>query len=119
MKRLPIMILILWANQAFATRVLPKDLTNLVAEAEHILIARIDKVEMVAEDGKTIADLRAMTGPGIRLHLSVQTNGVLRSTLSPPRKLIAPLWKMWNYRLSQWKEREGETCIFLLKGEWH
>jgi hypothetical protein len=109
-------------SSAEATQIVPKDLTELIAMSDHVLVVKIAKVSMVDSKGKELRDPEARTGPGIpnelRLHVDVQEDGVLMTTSDKvPAKLVVPLWRMWHFSLGQWKKEEGSTYIFLLKGE--
>lgn len=123
MKVFIIILSVLWSVPTHATTVAYKDITNLVAEAEHILIGKVDRVSMVDWDGNEITNPEARTGPGsnneIRLHVKVlEDGGVLKTThTNVPQMLTIPLMKKWHYELGQIKETEGETFIFLLKGD--
>jgi hypothetical protein len=106
-----------------ATQVLQKSLKELVNDSDHVVIGKVFKVDMVDGAGKEVSDLEARTGPGletqIRLHVSVEKDGWLRtSKTNPPTSLTIPLWQMWHYSLGHIKEAtEGQTSIFLLSGE--
>lgn len=58
-----------------ATSIPHKPLDEIVADSDHILLARIVKVDMVNRWGSQVADRKARTGPGLdnrlRLHLQV------------------------------------------------
>jgi hypothetical protein len=107
---------------AFATSVPPRSLAQLVADSEHIIIAKITLVDMVDEKGQQVTNPTARTGPGlshtIRLNATVQTNGVLLSNSKHmPQTLVIPLWPWWHHTLGQIKDiEEGQTRILLLKG---
>ena len=105
-----------------ATEIMPKSLTNLVEDADHAIIGTVERIDMVDEKGNEVADDDAGTGPGlkntIRLHVSVQTNGVLYTTAKVvPKKLTISLWSAWHYRLGKIKKTKGGVAIFLLKGD--
>jgi hypothetical protein len=107
----------------WATQVPGRDLFSLLEEADHVLICKVEKVQMVNEDGQEILDEKASTGPGVPnqllLHLVVAENGVLKTNAKQiPDKRILPLWKRWHDTLKYCIERyEGKEFIFLLKGE--
>jgi hypothetical protein len=113
-------IFALWNAPALATRVTPKGLEELVASADHILVARIDKVDMVDLKGKEL--LEGRTGPGhtntIRFHLTIEKGGVLKSAGDPvPDQVLLRLWPEWHYTLATLRKQfQGQTYIFLLKG---
>lgn len=107
---------------AVATQVEPKELKDLVAESDHILIGRVVKVDMIDRDGKELSNPEARTGPGlantIRLHVLVQTNEVLKTNAKTvPEKLVISEWQMWHFTLDSFKGMAGRTFIFLLKGD--
>jgi hypothetical protein len=108
---------------AQATSIEPKSLKELVRDADHVVLGKVVKVEMIDKDGKEITDLRARTGPGlktqIRLHVEAGKDGWLRTAkTNPPANVIIPLWQMWHYSLGHIKEAaEGEIGIFLLSGD--
>ena len=122
MKRILIGLLALAPCLAGATSVPPRSLTNLVADADHVVIGKVTLVDMVDDKGAQVTNLTERTGPGlphtIRLHVAVQTNGVLFTTAQrvPPTVTIS-LWPLWHHTLEQIKGvEEGQTRIFLLKG---
>lgn len=105
-----------------ATTVDRKDVRELLAESDHILIATVTKVDMIDSNGKELTDPESRTGPGIqntlRLHLHVNENGVLKTNKQPiPKTIIIELWQEFNFSLGQWKSEEGKEMIFLLKGD--
>ncbi len=108
--------------QAHATSIAFRDLTNLVSEADHILVGTVTRVDMIDGKGSQVTKKTARTGPGsenmLRLHVSVATNGVVASTTGKvPGEITIPLWQMWHDTLGgRKKEVEGKTFIFLLKG---
>ncbi len=99
-----------------------RSLTNLVADADHVIIGRITLVDMVDEKGRAITNIEARTGPflqnTIRFHVRIETNGILVTTAKHvPETIMISLWSAWHYSLGQIKELEGtESRIFLLKG---
>jgi hypothetical protein len=111
------------AHAGQATMVPRKELSELVADADHVLIAKVVKVEMVDGDGRKVRDRAARTGPGrdneIRFHLALQEDGLLKTNKKQvPDRIVVPLWKMWHYELGEVIDIvEGNTYIFLLKGE--
>lgn len=122
MKRLLIALLALSPCLAAGTSVPPRSLTNLVADADHVIIGKVTLVDMVDDKGNQVTNLTARTGPGlpnkIRLQVSVETNGVLFTTADRvPPTLTISLWPLWHHTLEQIKGiEEGQTRIFLLKG---
>ena len=101
--------------------ILPKELSELSAESDHVLVCKVEKVQMLDERGNELRDREARTGPGLknelRLHLVIEKDGVLKTNAEKvPDKLI-PLSQAWHYSLGQWKDNsEGKVFIFLLKG---
>ncbi len=122
MKTLIAMAIALLAVQAGATQIPFRDLTNLVSEADHVLIGTVTRVDMIDGKGNQVTNETARTGPGsenmLRLHVSVATNGVIASTAGMvPKEATIPLWQKWHDTLgNRRKEVEGKTFIFLLKG---
>jgi hypothetical protein len=122
MKNLLIALLAFVPYLAGATSVPPRSLTDLVADADHVVIGKVTVVDMVDGKGVQVTNSMSRTGPGlhntIRLHISVETNGVLFTTAGQvPPALTNGLWTLWHYTLKQIKEiEEGQTRIFLLKG---
>ncbi len=113
---------LLFAVQAQATQIPFRDLTNLVSDADHVLIGTVEKVDMVDAKGNQVTNETARTGPGsenqLRLHVNVPTNGVISSSAEgAPETILIPLWQRWHDTLgNRRKEVEGKTFIFLLKG---
>ena len=113
-------ILCCLGSSAYATSVPPRTLEEIVDESDHVLVAKVVKVDMVNGFGFTVTDKKARTGPGlrnrIRFHLEVQD---VRFTTCKrqPRRVLVPLWPAWHYTLGAMQEQvEGSTGIFLLKG---
>ena len=107
---------------AHATQIAFRDLTNLVSDADHVLVGTVTRVDMVDGKGNQVTKETARTGPGsvnmLRLHVSVATNGVIVSTAGKVRgEITIPLWQGWHDTLgNRKKEVESKTFIFLLKG---
>lgn len=106
-----------------ATSIVPKSLPELVAEADHVLVGTVTRVSMHGADGGEITDPKAKTGPGLpnelRLHVTLDPKGVIKTDKSPlPSEIVVPLWKMWHSTFESVRAgREGQTRIFLLKGD--
>lgn len=106
-----------------ATQVMARPLSALVTESDHVFIGKVEKVQMVDEQGRELLDRKSRTGPGLknelRLHVVIEKDGVLKTNAKKvPAKVVIPLWQMWHFSLGQWKdEAEGRVFIFLLKGE--
>lgn len=112
---------LLFAGAAWATSVAPKPLEEMVRQADHVVVATIESVDMVDGRGKPIVDPRARTGPGLknqmRFNLRVKELLFTRSPMLPPT-LRVPLWAAWHYQLGSMQEQmTGSTGIFLLKGD--
>ncbi len=122
MKLTHIAILALFASQASATQIIYRDLTNLVADADHVLIGTVTDVDMLDSMGNQVSDDDARTGPGVenqlRLHVTVDTNDVLKTgSDATPLQIVIPLWTKWHDTLGNRKhESQNKTFIFLLKG---
>ena len=116
-----ILFMFLFSSLVNATSVKHKELSELVGDADHVIIAKVVKVDMIDKNGDEIVDPEARTGPGspnlLRLHVEVSKNGILKTNAETELKnLTIPLWQMWHYVLGHWKEAESMTFIFLLKG---
>jgi hypothetical protein len=112
---------VLFSLQAQATQIAFKDLTNLVAEADHVFVGTVTRVDMVDGQGQPVTDKTARTGPGnpnqLRLHVAVDTNRILATTAKLPSVIVVPLWGKWHDTLgNRQQEVQGKTYIFLLKG---
>ena len=104
------------------TKIAPTSLKTLVKRADHVVVARIVKVDMVDADGGSVADLEARTGPGagntIRLHVDTDPGGILKAGKTPiPTRLVVSDWPMWHRSLGDMKEREGTDVVLLLRGD--
>ena len=80
-----------------ATQIAPKTLIELMKDTDHVIIAKVTKVDMIDKDGKEVKNLDARTGPGetneIRLHIKVVKNKILKTNAHTlPEALIIPLW---------------------------
>jgi len=108
---------------AHATQVPHKELSELLADADHVLVGKVVKVDMVDRNGKQLRSREARTGPvlrnQLRLHVEIVKDGILKTNGDKEiKELIIPLWQAWHYRLGQWRDlAEGKTFIFLLKGK--
>ncbi|MEH6420086.1 hypothetical protein [Pseudomonas sp. CGJS7] len=112
---------LLWATSASATSVAPRLLEQIVADADYVVVANIERVDMIDRRGRAVTDPEARTGPGgtneIRFHLKVKEALFARSGAVPPT-LVVPLWKMWHFTLGDMQEQASkEDSIFLLKGD--
>jgi len=65
MRRLLMGLLVLAPCLAGATSVPPRSLTNLVADADHVIIGKVTLVDMVDHKGNQVTNLAARTGPGL------------------------------------------------------
>jgi len=108
--------------QAQATQIPFRDLTNLVSDADHVLVATVEKVDMIDAKGNQVTNDTARTGPGsenqLRLHVKLTTNGVVASPAGKvPETIVIPLWQRWHDTLAnRRREVQGKKFIFLLKG---
>jgi len=107
-------------GQAAATSVAPRDLEQLVGEAELVVVAKVQSVDMVDGRGRPVTDPQARTGPGSenRIFLALLVEEVLHGDVANPSvPLRVPLWQMWHYSLGSIREAaEGSQGVFLLKG---
>lgn len=92
MMRCAFLLATLASGLAMATSVPPKPLAEMVAEADHVVVATVAVVDMVDGKGRPVLDRDARTGPGldnqIRLHLAVSE--VLRTdNVRLPKTLVA------------------------------
>lgn len=125
MKRIIIIIACVVCLQglASATQMPPKELGELVKEADHVIGGRIIKVDMVDEKGNLILDETARTGPGlsntIRLYLKVDKALILKTTKKEtPDIIVVNLCQKWHFTLGQIKANELEKGrILLLKDD--
>ncbi|BBM85520.1 hypothetical protein [Candidatus Uabimicrobium amorphum] len=106
----------------YATKIMPKKLSELVKESDHVLIVKIEKITMIDGNGKEIKNLDARTGPGlknqIQYHVVVEKNGVLKTNAKKsPQKLIVGLWRMWHSSLGSHQDMKDKKVIMLLKGK--
>lgn len=120
MKYILALFVLLLAGAACATSVPLKPLEEMVREADHVVVATVESVDMVNGRGRPITDPQARTGPGsknrMRFNLRVQELLFTRSP-APPPTLRVPLWTAWHYELGDIQEQvTGSTGIFLLKG---
>lgn len=98
-----------------------KTLEELVSLADHIVIGKISKVDMVDTNDQQVFDIDKKTGLGsgntLRLHVKVLT--VVTSTHDQvPDTLVIPLWRLWENSLGEVKDDLlFETAIVLLKGD--
>jgi len=123
MKKLfTILSILLVATTAFATQIPPRELSELIADADHVIVGKVIDVDMIDENGNQVKDREGRTGPGseneIRLHVKIENEGILKTNIKKPiTKLIIPLWQRWHNTLGHEKDTsEGTTYIFLLKG---
>jgi hypothetical protein len=121
MKSTLIVFALIMVSAAQATSVPPMKLPEMMALADHVLVATVTKVDMVNAKGHQITRSSASTGPGqknvIRLHLEVK-EVLLTNAQPPPREVVVPLWSMWHYTLGQIQQQvTGSGGIFLLRGE--
>ena len=112
----------LFVVPSYATKIAHKSLSDMVKEADHIVVVKIEKVMMVDGNGKEVKNLKARTGPGLdnEIQLQVKTvkDGIMKSNHKKfPAKFSVALWKKWHKSLGGCKDLQGKTLVFLLKGK--
>lgn len=124
MKPLASMVLLAWLGfavpQARSTSIPDLSLEEIVAQSDHVVVAKVARVDMVDGLGRQVRDRDGRTGPGlhnrIRFHLEVG-EALLTNCRRPPRRIVVPLWQMWHYSLGTMQDEvQGNVGIFLLKG---
>lgn len=124
MKPCALIVLLAWLGfavpQARATSIPSLPLEEIVAQSDHVVVAKVARVDMVNGLGLQVRDRDARTGPGlhnrIRFHLDVG-EVLLTNCRRPPRRIVVPLWQMWHYSLGTIQDQvQGNVGIFLLKG---
>ena len=112
----------LLAGPAAATTVAPRSLEELVPDASEIVVATIDKVDVVDAKGRLLHGKAARTGPGLtsrmRFHLRVE-EVIFPRDGAVPQAVVVPLWSMWHYSLDSMQDVVGTRGIFLLKAGTH
>ena len=94
-------LILLCVTHANATSIRFRDLTNMVMSADHVLIGKVTRVDMVDGKGQPVIDETARSRPGtngavIRLHVEVAKDGILATTTNQvPEKLVIREWEMW------------------------
>ena len=117
------LVLFLFSIKLFGTSYVTPKLSDLVEKADHIIIAKIYKVDMIDWNGNEVKDLKARTGPGgtnrIRFHLEVKTaEFILNGEKQKPKEIIVTLDHYQHLTLGGVKSiHEGKEYIFLLQGE--
>lgn len=116
-----IALLVCLSSWALATSIPPKPLEELVAEAHHVIVGEVVKVDMIDGQGKPVTDPKARTGPGyenlIRLHFKVSET-MYSSAKETPELLVVPLWSAWHSTLEDRQNMVGEKLILLLKDDY-
>lgn len=107
---------------ALATLPLRMPLGDMVGHADHILIGRVNGVDMVDDGGRMISDLKASTGPCqdkvIRLRVEVD-DVLVTDAKRVPKVLFIPLDRLMHFSLGQVQEaHKGDRAkrLVLLKG---
>ncbi len=49
-----------------ATQAMARSLSALATESDHVLIGKVEKVQMVDEQGRELLDRNSRTGPGLK-----------------------------------------------------
>ena len=115
-------LLALLAGPATATSVAPRSLEELVPEAGEIVVATIEKVDVVDAKGRLLRGKAARTGPGLdnrmRFHLRVE-EVIFPRDGAVPQAVVVPLWSMWHYSLESMQDVVGTRGIFLLEERTH
>lgn len=107
---------------AHATKVEERTLDQLIADADHVVVGKVEAVKMYGWLGVPYPNPAARTGPGssneLRWTVSVQPPGVLYSKKKDfPEEFVIRLWRMWHMSLEGARHHEGKTYILILKGE--
>ena len=122
MKTLITLLLAIVAAAAHPTTIAFKELPELVALADHIVVGKVIKVDAVKANGEVTTDPGTNTGPGrgntIRYHVAIDKNAILKTSASSiPDLIVIKEWPMWHLGLgTQAQLYDGKTFIFLLKG---
>lgn len=121
MKYLLALFCVALAGSAAATQVAPKSLPELVAQADHVVVASVVAVDLVDGRGRAVDDPAARTGPGLPNRMSFQLRveeALFARAGAVPPTIRVPLWSMWHYSLGSMRENVvGSRGIFLLKGD--
>jgi hypothetical protein len=117
-----ITVLIFFISTVHATQVEDRSLADLVADADHVVIGKVETVKMYGWFGIPYPNPSARTGPGssneLRWCISVQKSGVLYSKKKDfPAEFVIKLWRKWHMDLEGARSHEGKTYILLLKGD--
>jgi hypothetical protein len=121
MRLLAVFLLLFAVPNVLATSVPPRSLAEIVADADHVVVATIASVDMVDDRGRPVTDRKARTGPGgtSTMRLNLDVSEVLFQAGQPaPKRIRVPLWTMWHYELGPMQDLlTGKQGIFLLKGD--
>ena len=115
-------ILVFAISTVSATQVKDRSLADLVADADHVVIGKVETVKMYGLFGIPYPNPSARTGPGssneLRWGISVQESGVLYSKKEDfPAEFVIKLWSKWHMSLDGARSHEGKSYILLLKGD--
>lgn len=107
---------------ALATLPVQMSLKDRIAHADHILIGRVNGVDMVDDGGKMIVDPKALTGPCqdkvIRLRVEVD-EVLVTDAKRVPKVLFIPLDRFMHFSLGQVQDaHRGDRAqrLVILKG---
>jgi hypothetical protein len=119
---LSIFLFTLFTHSVFGTKIASKSIEELVRDSDHVIIAKVIRVEMIDAGGKLIIDKNARTGPGsdnqLQLILKVSKNGIIFSNVGKlPETVTVKLWKMRHLSIGGIKDFLNKEYIFLLKGK--
>ena len=82
---------------ALATKIPETPLIDMVAESDHVLMGKVNAVDMVDGAGQLVTDLNGRIGPGytntIRLKVAVYRDSILKTNKAEtPDMLTISLW---------------------------
>jgi hypothetical protein len=123
MRRPLLLLLTLLPLATLAGLPLIATLEELAREADHVLVGRVNGVDMIDGKGAPITNPQARTGPGMgtTIRLSVQVEEVLASTTKDvPTQLWVPLDAEMHYSLGQIRAAHAEVSppvLVFLKGD--
>lgn len=122
MRRILLSLIAILPLTAFCSPALQMTLSDMAAEADHVLVGRVVGVDMVDGNGSLVVDSDARTGPAmtnvIRLRVSVDET-LITSASQVPKVLLLPLDPLMHYSLGQIKSAHGTDStprLLLLKG---
>ena len=101
----------------YAIVAMKKDVQEMAAEADHILVGTVDSVEMVDREGRP----RDRGETGLThdevIRLRVTPLRVLKGGDAVPETLVLPLWRGWKHSLGKTtRTMEDNDFVFFLRG---